>query len=74
MPSISGIADIIAKVSARKATGEDGVPIDVLKCSPYDAAKAVQPLLVKSCVFGAEPALWKGGIAHQLYKGKLDPS
>eukprot|EP00969_Alexandrium_andersonii_P053261 2340761-Alexandrium_andersonii.AAC.1 len=52
-PTISQLALTIRRLS--KATGEDGIPAEVLRAAPAEVAAAMHPLAAKTALYATEP-------------------
>ena len=53
-----------------KAAGLDGLPNELFKCMPAEAAEMSYPLAVKMVVTCSEAHRYKGGLQVGLYKGR----
>ena len=66
--SLPSVAHAFGKLSAKKAPGFSGLPADVLRFAPVQAAACHMPLLVKILMRQQVPLLWKGGRAVPIEK------
>eukprot|EP00969_Alexandrium_andersonii_P233827 10324805-Alexandrium_andersonii.AAC.1 len=53
IPTISQLALTTRRLSAGKATGEDGIPADVLRAAPAEVAAAMHPLAAQIALYAA---------------------
>eukprot|EP00969_Alexandrium_andersonii_P092050 4063573-Alexandrium_andersonii.AAC.1 len=74
MPTVAEIVRAIKRISPHRATGEDGIPGDLLKAAPVAVARLLHPLFLKAFATGYEPFAWRGGQAFQIPKAVPDKS
>ena len=70
IPSLFVVESAIRAATAGKATGPDGLPVELFKAIPGKASKILYPLALKLALRIEEPLTWKGGHLFALYKGK----
>ena len=70
IPPMSALEQAIRKLTNGKASGLDGLPAELLKASPRQAARILYPLLLKFCLRLEEAVQRKGGQLISLYKGR----
>eukprot|EP00438_Fugacium_kawagutii_P017628 Skav235502 [mRNA] locus=scaffold625:50873:56431:+ [translate_table: standard] len=68
VPTLQALESKFRKVRLRKACGPDGLPGELFRAAPTEAASAYHSLVTKVCVFGADPLQWRGGIVKAIYK------
>ncbi|CAE7710018.1 unnamed protein product [Symbiodinium sp. CCMP2592] len=69
LPSVREIEQVLRTTAKNKCAGLDGIPSDLLRCSPSDFATMIQPLYLKSLLRGRQPIQWRGGVLYEAYKG-----
>ena len=69
LPTLSEIEFHCQQQGVRKAPGPDGICGEICHHGPTAVAPALHNLMLKSYLNSVEPAPFKGGILHALYKG-----
>ena len=72
-PSVAEVAGALAALPARKATGPDGIPAELLRAGGAPVAFALHGVISKTLQSRVVPVPWKGGKLVNLWKGKADP-
>ena len=70
IPSPSEVIGMNSMSQKGKAPGEDLCSGNVLSAFPFDFMRIYYPLVLKTYVRIQPPIQWKGGMLHQLFKGK----
>eukprot|EP00438_Fugacium_kawagutii_P006388 Skav214721 [mRNA] locus=scaffold2250:240981:245369:- [translate_table: standard] len=68
VPTLQDLEGKFRKIRPHKASGPDGLPGELFRSAPVEAAKAYYGLISKLAVFGADPLQWRGGIVKAIYK------
>ncbi|CAE7500106.1 hypothetical protein AK812_SmicGene41735 [Symbiodinium microadriaticum] len=68
IPDLAALTDVFRKVQPGKAAGPDHMPPSICRRFSSSLALAFWPLLLKSIVFCAEPAGYKGGTLFHIPK------
>ncbi|CAE7835275.1 unnamed protein product [Symbiodinium sp. CCMP2592] len=66
--SIPNIIHAFGGMAARKAPGISGVPPEIFRFAPSQAASLHMPLVLKMLLRGQTPTLWRGGRAAAIEK------
>ena len=72
-PSVAEVEGALAALPARKATGPDGIPAELLRAGGPPVALALHGIISKTLQSRVVPVPWKGGKLINLWKGKADP-
>lgn len=70
IPIVEEALAVISKQSSGRAPGGDGIVAEVLKVGVAVMAEIIHPLIVKIYLSDSQPNTWRGGILHELWKGK----
>ena len=68
LPSLIGLAHLVARSSSGKGCGEDVLPYELLKTLPQEIARILWPIMLKCATRFQEPLAWKGGMLAELLK------
>ena len=68
IPSLQLLEGKIRRLKRGKAYGPDGLPTELFRAAPAQAAYTYYSLMVKTNVLGLEPLQWKGGIVKPIFK------
>ena len=60
VPTFAGLADGFARLACKKAAGVSGLPPELYRAAPYEAARVHLPLVLKAALNGDWPFLWVG--------------
>ena len=72
LPTLEAYAAGFSHLKTGKASGISGLPAEVFRASPLQAARAHFPILLKSASNGRSPTLWRGGLAAPIAKPGKD--
>ena len=72
-PSVAEVVGALAALPARKATGPDGIPAELLRAGGPPVALALHGIISKTLQSRVVPVPWKGGKLINLWKGRADP-
>ncbi len=70
VPTLSEVEAAIKRQATGKSSGEDNLVAEVLKADVETMAKLLHPLAQKVFRSGVQPNRWRGGVLHELWKGK----
>ena len=68
--TVQQVATIFSSAGTGRSEGEDGIPPDFFARLPEVAARLFHPVYLKCETWKTEPCRWRGGLLHELYKGK----
>lgn len=68
LPTLQALERKFRQIRPNKASGPDGLPGDLFRSAPVEAARAYHGLVTKVALFGADPLQWRGGIVKAIYK------
>ena len=71
-PCVAEVAGALAALPARKATGHDGIPAELLRAGGPPVAFAFHGITSKTLQSRVVPVPWKGGKLINLWKGRAD--
>jgi hypothetical protein len=70
VPSIEDVESVLSCQAKGRSSGEDNVVAEILRTDVAATAALVHPLLVRIFETGVQPNRWRGGVLHELWKGK----
>ena len=70
LPTLSDLESTMRACKAHKAAGTDNIVPELLKHASRWVCHWLAPLLAKCSLYITEPIQWRGGVLHELYKGK----
>ncbi len=70
LPTFEETKSVIRKLGRGRAPGEDKVIAELLLLDIDAAEDVIHPLIVRIMTQGIQPVAWRGGILHELYKGR----
>eukprot|EP00438_Fugacium_kawagutii_P008115 Skav222136 [mRNA] locus=scaffold1181:973586:979189:+ [translate_table: standard] len=68
IPTLQALEGKFRQIKKGKACGPDGLPGELFRSAPSEAAAAYFGLISKVTTFGADPLQWRGGIVKAIYK------
>eukprot|EP00438_Fugacium_kawagutii_P032598 Skav233143 [mRNA] locus=scaffold1669:2417:6070:+ [translate_table: standard] len=68
VPTLQALEGKFRNIRPGKACGPDGLPGELFRAAPTEAAAAYYGLVTKVTVFGADPLQWRGGIVKAIFK------
>ena len=68
LPTVQEIEAICRTAPKNKAVGLDGLPGEILRVCPAQAAMALAPLFLKAACGLQQPIQWRGGVIYSAWK------
>ena len=70
MPTPEELGELLMSAKSGKAVGEDCLPGELFRAAPNQVLRLLYPLVLKMFTRVHAPLRWKGGLWHELYKGR----